>query len=130
MDGRCIRVAVVDDDDSVRRALARVLRSASIEVSSYDSGAELLESIGAADHDCIILDLHMPELTGFDVLRHLARLHLSCPVIVMTGHDSPTARAKCLALGAMKYMPKPLDAELLLEELTLITEAKAASPER
>ncbi|RWA98344.1 MAG: response regulator [Mesorhizobium sp.] len=129
MAGQRIRVAVVDDDDSVRRALARVLRSASIEVSAYGSGAELLKSVGTAEHDYIILDLHMPDLNGFDVLRHLARLRHPCPVIVMTGHDSPKARAECLALGAVKYMPKPLDADLLVTAITLTSDPTAA-PER
>lgn len=123
---RCIRVAVVDDDDSVRRALARVLRSASFEVSSHSSGVELLEVIGSANYDCIILDLHMPNLNGFDVLRHFARTQYLCPVIAVTGHDSPRARAECLALGAAKYLPKPLDDEVLVAEISQVARGRNA----
>jgi len=111
---RCISVAVVDDDESVRRALARLLRSESIEVTGYGSGTEFLEGFGSIEPHCVILDLHMPNLDGFDVLRHFARLQYRCPVIVMTGHDSPKARSESLSLGAMKYLAKPLDAELLV----------------
>ncbi|WP_091918899.1 response regulator [Mesorhizobium sp. YR577] len=111
---RCISVAVVDDDESVRRALARLLRSESIEVTGFGSGTEFLEGFSSIELHCVILDLHMPNLDGFDVLRHFARLRYRCPVIVMTGHDSTKARAESFALGAVKYLAKPFDAELLV----------------
>ncbi len=117
---RCISVAVVDDDESVRRALARLLKSESIEVKGYGSGTEFLEGVGTTEPHCVILDLHMPDLNGFDVLRHFARMQYQCPVIVMTGHDSPKARAESLALGAVKYLAKPFDAELLVAAIRQI----------
>jgi FixJ family two-component response regulator len=117
---RCISVAVVDDDESVRRALARLLKSESMDVAGYASGTEFLEGLSSIEPHCVILDLHMPDLDGFDVLRHFARMHYQCPVIVMTGHDSSKARAESLALGAVKYLAKPLDADLLVDAIKQI----------
>lgn len=128
MADRCIRVAVVDDDVSVSRALVRILRLAAFEVSSYSSGAEFLAGIESADYDCIILDLHMPNVNGFDVLRHFAQTEYLCPVIAVTGHDNPRTRVECLALGAARYLPKPLDDEVLVAEISQV--AGCGNPRR
>ncbi|WP_146907014.1 response regulator transcription factor [Arenimonas daejeonensis] len=92
MKGHSPVVAVVDDDADVLRALQRLLRSEGFNVLVYGSGGEFLESFGEATPDCLVLDLHMPEMTGFDVLEALHTLpkgNVRPPVIVLTGHDTP-----------------------------------------
>ena len=107
-------VAVVDDDADVRVALTRLISSAGFAVEAFGSGAEFLRSAQDHEPDCVMLDLHMPEMGGFDVQRALASGYPAVPVIVMTGHDSPEARARAMQLGAKVYLRKPVNDEALL----------------
>ena len=118
-----IRVAVVDDDASVRRALGRLLRTAGFDVETFGSGAELLQALSRFNPDCIILDLHMQEMNGLDVQRHLARIGSPAPVIIITGHDDSKARSEAIALGASAYLAKPIEENLLV---TTIEQAVAS----
>ncbi len=109
-----IRVAVVDDDSSVRKALDRLLNAAAFDVATYSSGAELLECLETFRPCCIVLDLQMPVLSGFDVQRQLAERSSRAPVIVITGHDSSMARRESLRLGASAFFAKPVDGSDLI----------------
>ena len=92
-------LAVVDDDADVRVALTRLVSSAGFAVETFASGAEFLHSIRDHEPDCVVLDLHMPEMSGFDVQSALAGGHAAVPVVVITGHDTPESRARALATG-------------------------------
>ena len=107
-------LAVVDDDADVRVALTRLGTSAGLDVEAFGSGAEFLRSILDHPPDCVVLDLHMPEMNGFDVQAALARSGSTIPVVVITGRDTDDARARALQLGASDYLPKPVDHEALL----------------
>jgi len=107
-------LAVVDDDADVRMALTRLVASAGFAVETFASGAEFLRSIEDHEPDCLVLDLHMPEMSGFDVQGALALSHAAVPVIVITGHDTPESRSRALRLGARDYLCKPVDDEVLL----------------
>ena len=119
------RIAIVDDDKSVRKALSRLLGGASFDVRAFGSGPEFLECLDCFRPDCIVLDMQMPEMTGLDLQRHLARVGPDIPVIVITGHDSPSARSESLALGARHYLAKPIDGDLLI---SFILKAIGAGP--
>ncbi|MFO1313174.1 MAG: response regulator [Burkholderiales bacterium] len=110
-------LAVVDDDLDVRVALTRLVSSAGFEVETYSSGADFLRSIEDHAPDCLVLDLHMPEMSGFDVQAALARDHARLPVIVITGHDTPESRARAVALGAKHYLCKPVNDDVLLDAI-------------
>lgn len=111
-------LAVVDDDADVRVALARLVSSAGFAVESYATGAEFLSSMERHVPDCLILDLHMPGMSGFDVQAVLARhRHARMPVIVITGHDMAEARTRARELGARSYLAKPVDHETLLDAI-------------
>jgi len=107
-------LAVVDDDADVRVALTRLVSSAGFAVETFASGAEFLRSIEDHEPDCVVLDLHMPDMSGFDVQGALANGHAAVPVIVITGHDTPEARARAIQLGAKVYLRKPVNDEALL----------------
>jgi FixJ family two-component response regulator len=108
-------LAVVDDDADVRVALTRLVSSAGFAVETFASGTEFLRSVQDHEPDCVLLDLHMPEMSGFDVQGALARAHPTVPVVVMTGHDTPESRARAVQLGAKVYLRKPInDAALLV----------------
>lgn len=111
------RIAIVDDDAAVRQALRRLLGAAALDTVSYASGAEFLAALAAGEPSCVILDMHMPGLSGLDVQRHLARINSAVPVIVITGHDSPRAREEALALGAHAYLAKPVEGRVLIAQL-------------
>jgi CheY-like chemotaxis protein len=120
MKGHAPVVAVVDDDADVLRALQRLLRSEGFDVLVYGSGGEFMRSCDMAAPDCLVLDLHMPEMTGFDVLDALRALPTGDarpPVVVLTGHDTPVGRARALAGGADSYLCKPTDAEVLIRAI-------------
>ncbi len=118
-------VAVVDDDESVRLALRRLLRSAKLDVETFASGAEFLESLKAHQPDCLVLDLHMPRISGFAVQAWLAEAGLPLPVVVITGHDSQEIRARALAGGVAAYLPKPVDDKLLLSAIEAAVASRA-----
>jgi FixJ family two-component response regulator len=107
-------VAVVDDDTEVRVALMRLLSSAGFATETFESGAEFVQSIGARAPGCVVLDLHMPGLSGFEVQQQLVEHHPEVPVVIITGHDTAEARRRALSLGARAYLSKPVDGEALL----------------
>ena len=107
-------VAVVDDEESVRRALARMLNASHYDVEVFASGQEFLDALRTRLPDCAILDYQMPGLTGRDVQRQLAIARIRVPIIVVTAHDQPALREQCLADGAVAYIAKPLQRERLV----------------
>jgi FixJ family two-component response regulator len=119
------RIAVVDDEPSVRKALERLIRSAGMSVTKYASGDEFLGAVALAKPDCVVLDLHMPGATGFEVQARLARLAIRVPVVIITGHDTPEARQRAVAGGAAAYLLKPVDERALLEAIVAAIESQA-----
>jgi len=116
------RVAVVDDDPGVLRALRRLLRSANFEVEAYSSGSEFLMADSGSGLDCVVLDLHMPQTTGFDVQTRLSQRGSTVPVVIITGDDTPETRARSLSLGAKCYLCKPIDEAALLAAIDSVSE--------
>ena len=110
-------VAIVDDEESVRRALGRLLRSAGFDVQTYASGPEFLHSLARSVPQCVVLDLRMPRMTGFDVQAALAEARSSVPVVIITGDDSTDSRERTLGRGAIAYLRKPVDEEMLLDAI-------------
>jgi len=95
-------------------ALQRLLRSAGLKVKAFSSGATVLEFVRSERPDCIVLDLHMPGVNGFEVQSSLTLAGHRIPVVVITGHDTPEARERALAGGASAYLLKPVDDRMLL----------------
>lgn len=120
---------MVDDEPSVCKALQRLLRSAGFDVDTYVSGDAFLESLAAGEPDCLILDLHMPCLTGFDVQERLAAAHAGVPVVAITGHDSAETRERALTGGAAAYLIKPVSEQTLLGVLGVCLAAEASRRE-
>lgn len=107
-------VAIVDDDPSVRKALSRLLNSCAISAEAFGSGREFLASLSHDQPDCVVIDQHMPEMTGLELQRHLRRIGRSIPTIIITAHDQPGLRERCRSAGAMAYLLKPLNETYLL----------------
>lgn len=120
------RIAVVDDDRSVRKALCRLLRSVDFDAEAYGSGKEFLDALTNPMPDCLVLDLRMPDMNGLELKRCLADKGIDLPTVIITGHDEPGMQVECMAAGASRYLRKPLDDVALLEAIdTAITDAHA-----
>ena len=110
-------IAIVDDEVSICRALLRLLRVADYRAEAFNSPIVFLESLAERVPDCVVLDLQMPMMTGVELQEHLARLADPPPVIIITAHDEPKARERCLALGAVRYLRKPIEGEILIDSI-------------
>lgn len=108
---------MVDDDEAVRRALSRLVRSLGFEAEAFASGEAFLAGLATRHPDCVVLDLHMPKVSGFDVQVRMAEAGLHVPVIAITGQDSPEAQARALSGGASAYLRKPVDGQTLLDAI-------------
>jgi FixJ family two-component response regulator len=111
-------VAIVDDEEPVRKALKRLLRASGLEADTYASGKDFLEASETRLPDCVVLDLHMPGMSGLQVLEELRSAKKSLPTVVITAYDEPASREQCLAAGAAAYLRKPLDERLLLNAIS------------
>ena len=112
--GNAPLLAVVDDDADVRVALTRLVSSAGFAVETFASGAEFLKSVDDHEPACVVLDLHMPEINGFEIQVALARDHPRIPIVVITGHDTAENRMRARRFGARSYLCKPVDGDALL----------------
>ena len=110
-------IAVVDDEESIRKAIERLLRSAGMDVVTFSSGERFITDFGGLQLDCVVLDLHMPDITGFEVQADLVAAKV--PVIVITGHDTAKSRARVLDAGAAAYLPKPVSELELLSAIDM-----------
>jgi two-component system, LuxR family, response regulator FixJ len=107
----------VDDDRDVRRSISFMLGTAELNSRPFASGADFLESLDEIDPGCILLDIRMPEIDGFEVMAELGRRGVDWPVIVMTGHGEVSIAVRAMKLGAVDFIEKPFDEGLLLSSL-------------
>jgi FixJ family two-component response regulator len=115
-------VWVVDDVESVRKSIAAVLETANMAVCDYASAAEFLSEFKPGAVGCLIVDHHMPDMTGLELLRHLQAQSGAPPTIVISGQGDGRLKERVLSAGAIAMLNKPVDAgELigLIERVTL-----------
>jgi FixJ family two-component response regulator len=115
------RVAIVDDDSSVRKALARLLGAHCFETNTYESASDFLKSVAINRPTCLVLDLHMADITGLDLQRYLRRAGIEIPTIVITAYDEPGIRERCHHAGAAAFLIKPLDSTILIGAINAAT---------
>jgi len=108
-------VAVVDDDESCRAALERLLRSEGFPVQSFVSAEDFLTSGKQRETGCLIADIRMPGMSGLDLQVELNADHCSIPTIFISGHGDEKIRLRAMRGGAVKFLAKPFDGEILLE---------------
>jgi FixJ family two-component response regulator len=123
-------VAIVDDEEPIRKALKRLMRAANVEAEAFASGADFLASLAGRRPDCVILDLHMPGMSGLHVLQRLQQSGAPLPAIVITAYDEPETRTHCLAAGAAAYLRKPLDDRLLLDAVASAAKSRKTNGTR
>ena len=104
--------------------MLRLLRVADYRAEAFNSPILFLESLAERVPDCVVLDLQMPMMTGVELQEHLARLADPPPVIIITAHDEPKTRERCLALGAVRYLRKPIEGQILIESIEKAVRAR------
>ena len=128
-------VAVVDDEEQIRKALKRLLRNTGFEVEVYASGQEFLDSVAEQRPDCVIpdcvvLDIRMPHMSGYDVQARLKAERVGVPVILITGLDEPSDREMAMSSGAFAFLRKPFTNEALLACIAQAVKPHSKPPER
>ena len=111
-------IAVVDDDERMCVAMRRLLRSVRLDVETFTSGAAFLESLKSHQPDCVVIDIHMPGMDGFEVQTRLMEAGIHLPIVIVTGDDSAESRERALTSGASAYLSKPMDGQTLLDAIT------------
>jgi two-component system, LuxR family, response regulator FixJ len=118
-------VHVIDDDPDVRQSLAFLLSTASLTVRVHESAVAFLEA-GAVQDGCIVTDVRMPGMDGIELQRHLKAGGQSMPVIVITGHADIALAVEAMKAGAVDFIEKPFDDEVLLKAIRHALEAREA----
>ncbi len=111
-------IAVVDDEESVRKAVVRVLKASGFVARAFVSGADFLASWHFDRPDCLVLDWQMPGLSGTEIQQALKLAGAHFPIIIITAHDTPSLREQCMQDGAFAYLRKPLEAHTLTQAVT------------
>jgi FixJ family two-component response regulator len=113
-------IAIVDDDESVCRAIKRLVRSLGMEADTFTSAEEFMELVESAQWiriDCVVLDVQMPGLNGLQVQERLIRDGKQFPIVFITAHDEAGVRERALAAGAVAFLSKPFNDDLLAKTL-------------
>ena len=120
------KVLLVEDDDSMREAIERLLGAAGFECDAYASAEALLADVSPEGVACVVSDLRLPAMSGLQLLDELKRRCWVVPLILITAHDEPGRREAAMTHGAAAYMVKPFRGTVLLETIrTLIAPATA-----
>jgi len=123
-------VHVIDDDEAVRESLIFLLRTAGLEVKGHVSATDFLEVLTTVELGCIISDVRMPGISGIDLLRRLKELNIAVPVIVMTGHGDVPLAVEAMKFGAVDFLEKPFDDEVLLTSVRLALQERVGETKR
>jgi two-component system response regulator FixJ len=123
-------VHVIDDDEALRESLIFLLRTAEIEARSYASAAAFLDALPLKGVTCVITDVRMPGLSGIDLLRRVKELGIEVPVIVITGHGDVPLAVEAMRYGAVDFLEKPFDDEILLQSVRAALRQQAGAAKR
>src|ERR1043166_3723602 len=107
-------VFVVEDDESVRRALGSLVRSAGLRVQTFPSAQEFLAFLRPNLPSCLVLDVQLPGLSGLELQEELAKADVQIPIIFLTGHGDIPMTVRAMKAGALEFLTKPFDDEALL----------------
>jgi len=122
------RVAIVDDDLSVRRALARLLIASSFDARAFESGQAFLDSLPDGPPDFVVLDLHMPGMSGIDTLHALKRARINIRVIILTSFETDEDIYRAVQAGAQGYLLKDAPQADMIDAIRVIHAGKRYLP--
>src|ERR1700752_165397 len=108
------KVYVIDDDEAMRHSLEFLLSSTDFEVALFESAQAFLDKLGSLDFGCVVSDIRMPGIDGMELLRRIKAGNTRFPVIIMTGHGDVPLAVEAMKLGAVDFLEKPFDDDLLI----------------
>ena len=123
-------VHVIDDDEAMRHSLAFLFRTARIRSETYESATAFLAALPQIKAGCVVTDVRMPGLSGIDLLRRLRELKVGLPVIVITGHGDVPLAVEAMKGGAVDFLEKPFDDEVLLGAVRSAFNSQATDQQR
>jgi FixJ family two-component response regulator len=107
-------ISIIDDDDDFREALQALMRSMGFAVEAFPSALDFLARTNVGDTSCLIVDVHMPQMTGIELHRHLVDAGYAIPTILITAYPDESVRVRAMADGVIGYLTKPCDSDELL----------------
>jgi two-component system response regulator FixJ len=110
-------VHVIDDEETIRKAVGFTLRTAGFAVETYGSGVDFLKIADEAERGSIVLDMHMPDMNGLQVQAALTQMDISMPVVMLTGNGDIALAVQAMKAGAVDFLAKPIDRALLLDAI-------------
>jgi len=116
-------IAIVDDDASLCRSLGRLLRAYGVEARVFGSAEEFLSDPAWENHACLVLDIRLPGLSGFELQRHLAEAGVGMPIVFMTANDDEPSREAARGIAGSVYLPKPFQGAALLNAIHLTVDS-------
>ena len=110
-------VHVIDDEETIRKAVGFTLRTAGFAVETYGSGVDFLKIADEAERGSIVLDMHMPDMNGLQVQAALTQMDISMPVVMLTGNGDIALAVQAMKAGAVDFLAKPIERALLLDAI-------------
>lgn len=117
MSPRPAKVFIVDDDVTICVALSRVMRTAGLHVETFGTAEECLSDDRLKDADCLVLDIHLPDLSGLELQKKLTELGLGLPIVFITGRGDIPMSVRAMKAGAVEFLTKPFDNQQLLDAI-------------
>src|SRR5271155_1113987 len=115
-----MRVLLVEDDPTSARGVTLMLKSGGAVVDQADTGEEALELVRHYDYDIVVLDLLLPDMEGYEVVRRMRGGRVETPVLILSGLTRPQAKVKGFGMGAYDYITKPFDKEELIARIQAV----------
>lgn len=110
-------VYIVDDEEVVRKALQLLVKAEGLRSESFASAQEFLDSLDSIGPGCLLLDLSMPDMSGLELQEQLQERNIDLPVVIITGHADVSTAVRALKAGAVEFVEKPLDSDLLIQHI-------------
>ncbi len=107
-------IYVIDDDDAVRQSLEFLLSTAGIKARGFDSAKAFIDALPQINSGCVVTDVRMPDITGIELLKHVRQHKPALPVIVITGHGDIALAVEAMKIGAVDFLEKPFDDDVLI----------------
>ncbi len=118
-----LRVHIIDDDESVRKGLERLMRASGLQALIYQRPEDFLQHVGTGDAGCVLLDITMPGMSGLDFLLQLAERGFQMPVIALSARDDEETRSALKNLGVKFFLRKPVDEQALIDAINWVARA-------
>ncbi|MBB6095263.1 FixJ family two-component response regulator [Povalibacter uvarum] len=122
------RIVIVEDDPGLNQAVLRLLQAAGFEAVGFDTATAALADQSARKTACLVVDVHLADMTGYEFLHRLSLAGPLPPVIIVTAHDNASSRRQAQSIGAAEYLTKPFPGRLLVDAVKrIVTESSAKS---